>query len=257
MKSLTALQDANVKFLLFKKMNQKNISWKLGEHKHDFFQILYFYNGNVTTNIQEQSVKISLYDAILYPKNVYHKLKPDFTKHQESMCINFIIDKPDLLNEVVHVKDSHGKIGMFFENIQEEYNKELPYSDELINYYTKMILYHIFREVEFKKNSKHQHMNLIINYIKHNYKKEIRISELCSVGNISEGHLIRTFKKEMNMPPIQYVNKLRIEEAKHLLITTDLLVKEVSYMIGFHNEKYFSKIFKNVVGIGAKDFKKI
>lgn len=70
-------------------------------------------------------------------------------------------------------------------------------------------------------------------------------------------HVCRLFKKEIGMTPVSYLNKLRIEHAKELMLTSNKLrLNEIAFMSGFANEKYFSKMFRISEGITPSQFKK-
>lgn len=54
---------------------------------------------------------------------------------------------------------------------------------------------------------------------------------------------------------IEYLTKVRINEAKKLLSTTDLSIKEVSSQVGYQDSSYFGRVFKNVEGVPPSKFK--
>ena len=56
--------------------------------------------------------------------------------------------------------------------------------------------------------------------------------------------LCRIFKDALGMRPMEYVNQVRIEMAKSLLLYSDLSVREIGQKCGFQNTNYFNKIFK-------------
>ena len=75
------------------------------------------------------------------------------------------------------------------------------------------------------------------------------MGEVCRQAGLSRQHLIRLFKQELNVTPIQYINRTRIMHAKDLLWRNiNLSVKELAYELGFADEHYFSRLFTRVVG---------
>ena len=88
-----------------------------------------------------------------------------------------------------------------------------------------------------------------IAYIYRNYTTQIRPSTLCAVCGISQQHLIRLFKAETNMTPIQYINNYRVSRAQMMIRDhPHLSVKEIAYELGFENPHYFSRIFTQILG---------
>lgn len=61
---------------------------------------------------------------------------------------------------------------------------------------------------------------------------------------VSPYHLCRLFKQSIGMPPIKYINYIRIDKAKKLLQQHQLKIREAADMIGFSNYNYFSRLFK-------------
>lgn len=74
--------------------------------------------------------------------------------------------------------------------------------------------------------------------------------------NISPVYLSRLFKKEEGINFIDYLNQYRIEVAKKLLQDIRYHIIEVADLSGFHNTRYFSKIFKKAVGITPSEYRK-
>ena len=64
------------------------------------------------------------------------------------------------------------------------------------------------------------------------------------------------FKKQMGMPPTKYIIKLRITNAKELLRTTNLIVREIGVICGYDDVVFFRKIFKKEVGVSPSEYRK-
>ncbi len=96
----------------------------------------------------------------------------------------------------------------------------------------------------------------VIQYIKENYKEPIRISELSSLLNVCDDHLIRLFNEAVRITPARYINNVRLEKAQKLLIDTDMSITEISYSVGFSGVNYMSKVFKEVFGLTPIRYRK-
>ncbi|MGK6352691.1 AraC family transcriptional regulator [Parapedobacter sp. DT-150] len=66
----------------------------------------------------------------------------------------------------------------------------------------------------------------------------------------------KVFKKHTGIAPGQYLLQLKVDRAKHLLLYTDKLVKEIAYDLNFESEGYFSKFFKEKTGVSPLAYKK-
>ncbi|MBR3606624.1 MAG: response regulator [Lachnospiraceae bacterium] len=93
-------------------------------------------------------------------------------------------------------------------------------------------------------------------YIQENYtKSNLSVEELCNYLNVSATYFSITFKKETGMSFISYLTKIRLEQAKNLLDTTE----EKSYMIaekvGYTEANYFSYVFKKHYGVSPSKYR--
>jgi len=88
-----------------------------------------------------------------------------------------------------------------------------------------------------------------IGYIHRHLHERISLRQLADIANLTPTSYSRKFKKTMGASPIDYMTRLRIEEAKARLAQGSGGVKEVSALVGYPNEFYFSRVFKRTVGI--------
>jgi len=84
--------------------------------------------------------------------------------------------------------------------------------------------------------------------------ENIRISEIAKKCHISESGLRKQFKDAVGVSLSEYRLNIKVNKAKYLLESTALSVKEISDQLGFYDEAYFCKIFKNHVGITPKKY---
>ncbi|HYX51573.1 MAG TPA: helix-turn-helix transcriptional regulator, partial [Ktedonobacteraceae bacterium] len=69
-------------------------------------------------------------------------------------------------------------------------------------------------------------------------------------------YLSRVFKKEMGITLTDYINKLRIEEAKYMLDHRNISVSEAALSVGFNDPNYFSKVFTKLEHMAPHDYRK-
>ncbi|WP_256761091.1 response regulator [Cohnella sp. WQ 127256] len=95
-----------------------------------------------------------------------------------------------------------------------------------------------------------------IQYIDDNYRqKGLKLQEIAGSICLSPNYLSYLFKKIVGMNLWDYVTKLRMEEAKRLLLTTDMRRYEISDEIGYESPEHFSKIFKKHFGVNPSEIK--
>ena len=74
--------------------------------------------------------------------------------------------------------------------------------------------------------------------------------------NLSASHFAHIFKKSIGISPIQYRNILRINNAKTLLLTTNLSIEDIAFELGYNSVSIFSKHFKKATHISPLNYRK-
>lgn len=97
----------------------------------------------------------------------------------------------------------------------------------------------------------------IISHIRKNIYTLIDIDSLADISCLSKDHFIRLFKKETGTTPLQYINQKKIEKAQLILITDNMPVKNIAYLLAYEDHSYFNRLFKKVTGITPQQYRKI
>ena len=117
----------------------------------------------------------------------------------------------------------------------------------------------------FKGHSSHQVENTlhglkrfdsILEYIQNHLDEQITVAQLAKMASLNPTYFCNLFSNFIGTPPLQYINKRRIEKAQELLLGTDETLFEISYQVGFNDEYYFSRLFKKYVGISPDRYRK-
>jgi AraC family transcriptional regulator, transcriptional activator for feuABC-ybbA operon len=99
-----------------------------------------------------------------------------------------------------------------------------------------------------------QKVEQTIHYLQRSYHKDIRINQLADETKLSRWQYNDLFKTMTGRTPVQYLNDLRIGRAKELLMSSSYLLKEIAEQTGFRDEYYFSRRFKQSVGISPSQY---
>ncbi len=97
---------------------------------------------------------------------------------------------------------------------------------------------------------------LMENYIRSNYSSITSLNKISDKFGFTNEYLSKIFKKHIGETPIKYITKIRINEAKLLLINqSDLEIQKVGELVGYKDAFYFSRVFKSNVGIYPSDYR--
>lgn len=94
----------------------------------------------------------------------------------------------------------------------------------------------------------------VMNYIMHNYNRNITLEMLAEEFNFHPGYLIRCLKKEFGVTPIEALIRMRIDNSKHLLLYSDMSNAEIATSVGFASAAYFNRTFKSHTGLTPREF---
>jgi len=99
-------------------------------------------------------------------------------------------------------------------------------------------------------------LHIARDYLHASYQDVLTIDQIASVAGLSPYHFIRKFKDLFGSTPHQYLQALRIQQAQHLLRTSDDSITTICYAIGFQSLGSFSSLFHKSTGLSPRQFRK-
>jgi len=100
-------------------------------------------------------------------------------------------------------------------------------------------------------------VRMVKKYIDDRYmEKELSLSKIAEVYNISTGHISRLFKRELGISFSDYLEKKRISKAISLLEEDNRKIYEIAEIVGYGSQHYFCAAFKKVMGISPSEYKR-
>lgn len=97
-------------------------------------------------------------------------------------------------------------------------------------------------------------MCLILNYLDENYQKNISLEELAEKFEWNASYLSQMFRKQLKITYKEYINELKLNKAKELLLEGRMSVEQIAEFVGYQNVNYFYKIFKKKTGKKPREF---
>ena len=111
-------------------------------------------------------------------------------------------------------------------------------------------------EQELGANAKSRRISKVCEHIDKNLDKELSLSEVAALVNMSDSAFSHFFKKRTGMSYINYVNNQRVAKACTLLAETTLSASEICYDCGFNNKSNFIRIFRKKKGMAPIEYRK-
>ncbi len=148
------------------------------------------------------------------------------------------------INEIFLINEN------FTRNIEDFNNLE-----DLSIWVTNMLQRFISFTFEFDKVKHVDAVYKVIEYIKANFQRRMSLEEIAASTYLSKTYLSSLFKKETGYSISEYINIVRIERSKALLLEENISIIEIANICGFEDQSYFTKVFKHIVGITPKKYR--
>lgn len=96
----------------------------------------------------------------------------------------------------------------------------------------------------------------IAQYLEQHYHDEISLQQIAGKFFLSREYISRKFKQEFGVTLSDFLGRIRIEKAKTLLLNPQIRIAQIAEMVGYQDEKYFSKVFKKMEGFTPNEYRK-
>lgn len=201
-----------------------------------------FSDGNTIT-VEKNSI-------IYLPKNSSYTVET--VEPGDCYAINFQIGVPDTYEPfIVNVKNAKNFLELFKTAKSVWNSKRTGYM-----FKCKSLLYELIYLLQLEYNAKYinkrksEIINSAVIYIHNNYcNSELSITKLAKMCNITPEYFRKIFKNIYGTSPIKYINDLKLEHAKELLLSGQYTVTESMILSGYDDPAYFSHTFKKKYGV--------
>lgn len=95
-----------------------------------------------------------------------------------------------------------------------------------------------------------------IQYLDKHFYKSVSLETVAEHVGLSPFYFSKLFREEAGITFIDYLTRLRIKEAKRLLLETDHSLKRICFEVGYRDPNYFSRVFKKTIGMSPSDFRR-
>ena len=231
---------------------------RLTSFKHDLESNELIFNISGYSTVYFNGIKLeNIPESVRFlpkgPTDEYRVLR-----HERGECIDVFFDTDKPVSEVAFVRSvaSNEKITYLFRRIFTVWvSKEPGYYFE-----TMALLYRIFAEMGRENRSPKKHADKIAPAIEliHNefLKRDITLEELAAASNMCDSYFQRLFKEKYGVSPKKYIIQLKINHACDMLRLGRYTVTQIAELSGFSDVYFFSRQFKEYVGIAPTQFAK-
>ncbi|HML71260.1 MAG TPA: AraC family transcriptional regulator [Macellibacteroides fermentans] len=246
---------------------------KFGPHQHVRIEINYVKKGNCILKLENESVCFSENEIMIVCSNVKHSFEagaegtilmqleflPEiFSKFDSSEnSINVGLTPVTIFSEANHLIKivNNVRIMRAVQRIVNELNTKSKYYQHLVVMYYAELLILIYRHMDeaYLPICTNDSLKKAISFLRMNFYTNITMEEVAQHAGIGVRYLRKLFSHHLNISPLDYLNQIRINKSIDLLKNTELSIKEVCFTCGFKSPQYFSRVFKQQMGISPKE----
>ena len=240
-------------------------------HYHDWYEFYYLKKGCCTYHIGTKRYIVNEGDWLFIPPKQAHKVLYHSSPHERYLMYFSKDFLPLVLDESInhfianpvytpHPEDAERMVSITHK-ILHEFNNPDAYSASLYKVYLIELFVSIIRTPSYRPNNpiegeKDLLIAHILDYISYNYAQNISLEDLASENDISASYLSRNFKLATGFNLSEYVRRVRINQAKKLLVETNDSISAISAKCGFNDSNYFSYVFKESEHISPLKYRK-
>lgn len=246
-------------------------------HRHNYFELLLFEKGGGIHEVDFIEYTINVHSAHFVSPSQVHKLMAKTAKGyvlcftEEFMYLrkkeNFLSTFPfyNFHSFIPHLdlgKSIFTELYSLVESLYAEFKKGSAASMEIIFSFLTIILVKIGQCHSEKSGSvvpnfsKHPQIIAFKAMLEKNYTEQWNVQEYADKLNISPNHLNALCKKETGETAIHLIHERLLLEARRLLYSTDLNIKQIAAELNYTDVSYFNRFFKKQLGLTPLDYRK-
>jgi len=251
-------------------------------HNHEFGELVFILSGSVVHVTEDGESTLQRGDVfviegeqahgfkklkelqvfyVLFDLNYFNTLR---TKFEGLKGFNIIFGlEPQLrknynFKSMLKLNDKElDEISVLLRLYEKECRFNLPWKIDATENFFKNIVIQLCRYYSKSSHAKNDVLFKIekaINYMKIHFAKDIKLEKLAKTAKMNVSTFRRTFKEVTGYSPVIFLQQLRIAEAARILLTGNVKVKHAGKKVGYNNQSYFVKIFKNEIGITPHEY---
>lgn len=248
-------------------------------HAHDGLELLYIHEGTGNFIINDCVYHVRPHTLIFIKPFQSHYMRmdtpPDYTRSILKMKISFIEQYTSMfphlstfLTQIIGNKMSRQVFYLteeqaaYLDREFHELNEILTASPELMHREAVLLFSYRFfsyfqRKLYTSEEADHepfmqgttQHIINILKWINEHYKAHFKMEDIARDLHLSPNYLSKLFKEQIGKTITEYTMEKRLEEARALLHSQDLSIKQISIETGFHSPSYLIYSFKKKFGM--------
>lgn len=254
----------------------------VGSHNHNYFELVYIVEGTALHTLNDVCSTLQPGDFFFVDYGSYHS----YTQCNDLRLINCLflpeaIDETmadcSNLDEFLHacmlryynltvgytwadriLHDSEGTIRMLLQGLVQEYKRKEFGAEEIYRCrLTEIMVLTLRMLLPSDPQPCTTFVQKLTSYIEKNYGGACSLQAYCQKNHYNLSYISRRFKEETGKTFREYMQKVRVEKSCELLLGSDLSIQEISRSVGYEDIRCFHRVFKKLIHMTPKEYRKI
>ena len=248
--------------------------WNMADlQAHNFYEIYYLLKGERHIFIEDKIFTLHENSIVIIPPFYMHKTEGGPYERINVYLSNDLLDENERkflssCSSILSFELENSKKNMLFSLFRpflEETDKEDLLKKKYSLSFAKTFLYILQSSTltplsyapSISKNNANKNLILdIVAYINTHFQENITLESLKNKFFISKNTLCKNFQQVMHCSVMEYCSAARLNEAKHLLLTTTKSIEDIADLCGYSSANYFSLLFKSKTGLAPSNYRK-
>lgn len=162
-----------------------------------------------------------------------------------------IIPQEDELSTKYQIEMQYPEFAGHIETLQVKSQEEVNAAATILQALTTYVLTN-----HWVTPGKSEFIRQLDTYIASNIQNTITADDICAQFHMGRTRLYDMAMSYLGCGLAEYIRKQRVKAAQQMLLQTDMSVADIAFAVGFSDYNHFSRVFKNVCGMSARDFKR-
>lgn len=243
----------------------KNFS-KMELHWHEYYELIYYYDSNVSCNVNGDIINMSSGDLYFLTPFDFHQTVN--TRRDNSIDFINISFSADFLDKEIADKI----VGAYYiKGVKSDLNiitllEMVENKEELLSRGSVHRLLNVLVELICRKGTpitasndfsyRADMLKKVYEYVNENFEHQITLSSIAEHFHLTPAYFSSWFSSNAGRTFVQYLTAFRLNFSKQLLLSTDLSVTQICYDSGFTSLSHFLRVFKKQYGVSPSKLRK-
>ncbi|WP_106496214.1 AraC family transcriptional regulator [Lentibacillus sp. Marseille-P4043] len=253
--------------LLYITRSEYDKGWHSTQHTHHFTELFYIVKGKGSFILPNHEIPVRENDLVIINPNVEHTERSNLKDSLEYIALGIeglSFSLPEEKSSQMGLYTYQGDrvdILFYLNRLLDEVQDNNEDYEVVCQNIIEILIVKLRRGKKFTiEKTQSKNINkasaFIKYYINQNYRDTITLNTLANVGHINKYYLAHTFKKDIGISPIEYLNQIRIREAQILLETTNYNIADIAEFTGFSSQSFFAQAFKRATSQTPSRYRK-